>query len=79
MKILINNIVNRYKYRLLLLQFMSILDTLAVTLNVYLEGMLLNSLVYGKDRNNFFRVLVFIIILSVMRLVFLFLIARFKS
>ncbi|EEJ71679.1 ABC transporter, ATP-binding protein [Lactobacillus ultunensis DSM 16047] len=72
MKILINNIVNRYKYRLLLLQFMSILDTLAVTLNVYLEGMLLNSLVYGKDRNNFFRVLVFIIILSVMRLVFSF-------
>lgn len=53
MKTIVKSIIKRNKYKILLLQLASIVNTIAMIGNIFLEGQLLNSLVYSKDRGNF--------------------------
>ncbi len=50
MKTIVKSIIKRNKYKILLLQLASMVNTIAMIGNIFLEGQLLNSLVYSKDK-----------------------------
>lgn len=68
MHIIFSKIDKKYKVEYWLLLGMNIISTGILTFNVYLEGMLLNSLVYKADRDSFIRSIILIITLSLIRL-----------
>ncbi|WP_297815664.1 ABC transporter ATP-binding protein [uncultured Lactobacillus sp.] len=71
-------IFKQYRSKLLFLQILTILNTLVITFNIYLEGMLLNSLVYNQDKSNFFKILILIISLSLSRILFTYFVNRIQ-
>ena len=69
MKTIVKSIIKRNKYKILLLQLASIVNTIAMIGNIFLEGQLLNSLVYSKDRGNFLKILCLLIFLGILKLI----------
>lgn len=69
MKTIVKSIIKRNKYKILLLQLASMVNTIAMIGNIFLEGQLLNSLVYSKDRGNFFKILCLLIFLGILKLI----------
>lgn len=69
MKIIVKSIIKRNKYKILLLQLASMVNTIAMIGNIFLEGQLLNSLVYSKDRGNFFKILCLLVFLGILKLI----------
>lgn len=68
MHTIFSKIDKKYKIEYWLLLGMNIISTGILTFNVYLEGILLNSLVYKADRAAFVRSIVLITTLSLIRL-----------
>ena len=68
MHTIFSKIDKKYKIEYWLLLGMNIISTGILTFNVYLEGILLNSLVYKADRAAFVRSIVLITALSLIRL-----------
>ncbi len=69
MKTIVKSIIKRNKYKILLLQLASMVNTIAMIGNIFLEGQLLNSLVYSKDRGNFFKILCLLVFLGILKLI----------
>lgn len=68
MHTIFSKIDKKYKIEYWLLLGMNIISTGILTFNVYLEGILINSLVYKADRAAFVRSIVLITTLSLIRL-----------
>lgn len=68
MHVVLKKINCKYKFEYLLFLGMNIINTCIETSNVFLEGMLINSLVYKADRTSFIRNIIVIITLNVIRL-----------
>ncbi|MGO2237636.1 MAG: ATP-binding cassette domain-containing protein [Lactobacillus helveticus] len=78
MHMVLKRIWNKYKFDYILLLGMNIINTCIETSNVYLEGMLINSLVYKADRVSFIRNIIVIIVLNLIRLFLSFFISKIQ-
>lgn len=78
MHIVLKKVWSKYKFDYILLLIMNIMNTCIETSNVYLEGMLINSLVYEADRVSFIRNIIVIIVLNVVRLFLSFFISKIQ-
>ena len=78
MHMFLKRIWNKYKFDYILLLGMNIINTCIETSNVYLEGMLINSLVYKADRVSFIRNIIVIIVLNLIRLFLSFFISKIQ-
>lgn len=68
MRAILKELNGKYKFEYFLFLGMNIINTCIETSNVFLEGMLINSLVYKADRTSFIRNIVVIIALNIIRL-----------
>ena len=78
MHIALKKVWSKYKFDYILLLIMNVINTCIETSNVYLEGMLINSLVYEADRVSFIRNIIVIIVLNVIRLFLSFFISKIQ-
>lgn len=68
MRAVLKELNSKYKFEYFLFLGMNIINTCIETSNIFLEGMLINSLVYKADRISFIHNVVIIIALNVIRL-----------
>lgn len=75
---LLRKLWSKYKVEYILLLVMNIVNTCIETFNVFLEGMLINSLVYKAERETFVRTIIAIVVLNIGRLVLSFFINKIQ-